>query len=48
MKNMKLPKTSKNGGLSQDFFRRAKRAGKSFVLGFSKKKTLIDAHPNKS
>ena len=36
---MNLPKPSKNGGLPQDFFRRAKRAGKSFVLGFSKKNT---------
>ena len=37
MKNMKLPKTPKNGGLPQDFFRRAKRAGKSSVPGNTKK-----------
>ena len=36
MKNMKLSKTPKNGGLPHDFFRRAKRAGKTLVLGFKK------------
>ena len=38
MKKMKLFKTSKNDGLSQDFFGRAKRAGKSLILGFQEKK----------
>ena len=37
---MKLPKTPQNGGLPQDFFRRAKRAGKTLVLGFQEKNTL--------
>ena len=36
-KTIKLPKTPKNCGLPQDFFRRAKRAGKIFHLGFSEK-----------
>ena len=40
MKKMKLSKTSKNDGLPQDFFRRAKRAGKIAVLGLAEKKTL--------
>ena len=35
---MKLSKTSKNDGLPQDFFRRAKRAGKIAVLGLAEKK----------
>ena len=39
MKKMKLFKTSKNDGLSQDFFGRAKRAGKSLILGFQEKNT---------
>ena len=38
-KNMKLPKTPKNGGLPQDYFRHAKRAGKTLVLGFQEKNT---------
>ena len=37
---MKLSKTSKNDGLPQVFFRRAKRAGKIAVLGLAEKKTL--------
>ena len=37
-KKMKLVKTSKNDGLSQDIFGRAKRAGKSLILGFQEKK----------
>ena len=36
---MKLPKTSKNDDLPQDFFWRAKRAGKTLVLGFQEKNT---------
>ena len=40
MKKMKLFKTSKNDGLSQDFFGRAKRAGKSLILGFQEKNTV--------
>ena len=40
MKKMELSKTSKNDGLPQDFFRRAKRAGKIAVLGLAEKKTL--------
>ena len=37
MGNMKLSKMPQNGGLPQDFFRRAKRAGKTLVLGFQEK-----------
>ena len=46
MKNMKLAKTSKNDGLPQDFFRRAKRAGKIAVLGLAEKKTLPSSEVN--
>ena len=38
---MKLFKTSKNDGLSQDIFGRAKRAGKSLILGFQEKTLLL-------
>ena len=40
---MKLAKTSKNDGLPQDFFRRAKRAGKIAVLGLAEKNTVDGA-----
>ena len=35
---LKLCKTSQNDGLSQDIFGRAKRGGKSLILGFQEKK----------